>query len=1074
MRYDHLSKAYSESSYSYHDGYYDRVEKEFRGFARVDATSKEHFLLGRSALTFPSPAETEGTLSSPITRTVSWYHLGSWESTEMLQTLQKNEYYHSSGFSNSPLSISLRDMKLVLPADATPAETRQAYRALKGSLIHSEVYQVDGTAKEHIPFTISDSTSSVKVLQRATTHHPAVFLVCPRESISCRLERDDTDPRITHTLQLEADDFGQEKKSLSVAYGRRASKRTPAHTEEDWQAQGTTLLTYTERDYTNSVITPDEFHIPLAFESRVYEVKGLTVAPGADIFTVDEVFPQQIKALNYKQYTDGSDLPGLRLMARQQTRFRANDLSRMLGPSSLESKAIAGECYTLAMSPELAALAFRRLDPLSPSNGSAILGGTGESDGGYVDLESNGFWWIPSGQARMVQDPYATPEQELEAAKASFFQPARFIDPFGGSTTVTYDGYHAHVLAVADALGNCSTAAMDYRTLQPSSVVDENGNQSFAVFDVHGLCAGIAIAGKPEAPLGDMLDGFQPDADPEAVLRLLSDPDRFTSAVLRKATSVSFSKPPSRLAEGGWRPGFVLTATRDTHAANLSDGALPQIQASVSFADGRGQSLQTRSLSKSRTGTWVVEVGAIVNSAGAVVREYDSALATSPDFGFPGDVVSGTNFYDAAGRPVCSIFPNRTWTKTIYGTWTQLGYDPGDTLMIEDPTKDVDVGAYFSGLENTSLIKPTWYFTMLNSTDPSDKMLARGCEHYAGKPTEVWLDVVGSTMLSVVDNGSEGKHASRCYTDRQGRVKKVIDAEGRMVGSSTFDMVGSALQNVSMDTGESWLVNNVAGLPIRSGNGRKIQIRTCYDPLRRPIKSITKVGDDGREFISQMLVYGEGRENAQSCNLSGKLYQSRDQAGVVTNVAYDHLGNLLRGTQRLVREYKDTVDWAGPVPMEDETFVWSATFDALGRPLTKTRADASVVTHSYDGSLLSRVMATGAPGASGDIIQDISYNARGQRTRVVFGNGTESRYEYHPTSFWIDRKSLVRGKDVVQDLRYIRDCMGRIIRIEDRAQQNIFFRGDVVKPIQEFDYDVLGRLRRATGREHIGQVGKNW
>ncbi|KAK0651019.1 virulence plasmid 65kDa B protein-domain-containing protein, partial [Cercophora newfieldiana] len=1090
--YDHLSKVYAETSYKYRDGYYDGPEREFHGFGMVESLMVEHVLLGRNASdAFPTPGEIDrmaGKLSSPVTRTMSWNHLGSWEGAEATRRLQEKEYYHTPAL-DLDLSVSFREP--LLPLGMTPAETRQAYRVLKGTPLRSETYQVDGSEKQHIPISISDNTAGVRMLQRAIDDiHPAIFLVLPGESVTIQLERDDTDPRINHTLPLEIDDWGNVTKSATVAYGRRPSKRTPMHSEEDWKAQSMTLVTYSEQAFTNAVLMDNDHQTPLSFETRTYEVKGVNFLPGKALFTAQDLSAGAIKALKKKEYTDLSDSPGVRLISRSHTRFRANDLSRVLGPSVLESLAIPGESYTLAMTPDVVKLAFH--GPTTPSslNDPTILGGTGESDGGYVDLESDGSWWIPSGHSRFSTDANATPVQELDAAKASFFQPVRFVDPFGNATTVTYDVYRSFVVSTRDAVGNTTRASIDYRTLQPHQVTDQNGNQTLVAFDVFGQCVGGAAIGKPlpELGTGDSLDGFQPNMDPQTVLGLLSDPASLSALVLGKCTSVSFSGPPTRASgkgASGWNPGFSIFVARNTHVARLEEGEQPQIQVSVSYSDGRGQPLQTRTLASEMPGPeqWVVGGVTVANSAGKALREYDVAFTASPGFGpLPDVAVYSSSFFDSSGRCVASILPNRTWTKTVHGAWTQVSYDPGDTVLIQDPSNDPDVGIYLSTRPEVDLLKPTWHTTMTNSTSPLDRRIAQQCSGYANRPTETWLDTMGQAMLSMVDSGGEdGKHISRCYTDRQGRIRKVIDAEGRLVGVSDFDMVGTCVHAISMDTGESWVVNDVMGLPIRTCNARQVQERTCYDAMRRPVKVMTRVGFEERakEITSQALVYGEGQEDAERRNLRGKLYECRDQGTVLKSLEYDYLGNAVRESQQLVRAYKGVVDWAAAdVEMEERAFVWQQKFDALGRNVSKTRSDGSVVTNVWDaGGRMVGLRVSGGRGAKseGHIIRGIEYNARGQRVRVKFGNGSECRYTYHPTSFWMTSKTVVTGGGTaVLDLRYAYDCMGRAARIEDLAQQDIFFRGEVVKPVQEFEYDAIGRLRKASGREHIGQARKNW
>jgi RHS repeat-associated protein len=287
-------------------------------------------------------------------------------------------------------------------------------------------------------------------------------------------------------------------------------------------------------------------------------------------------------------------------------------------------------------------------------------------------------------------------------------------------------------------------------------------------------------------------------------------------------------------------------------------------------------------------------------------------------------------------------------------------------------------------------------------------------------------------------------------------------------------MIGACVYTASMETGEKWLLNDVAGTQLRVRNSREIQQSTSFGKLRRPITSRVR-SEDGAEFTAQTFSYGEDQTEPEAHNLRGKLYQIRDQALVSITEAYDHLRNPIRGAIRLVKEYKRVVDWRSSVEMEDEEFTSSSTFDALGRLLSKARADGSFITNAWNQQgLLTSVQAAGSPTANGPIINEIQYNARGQRVLVSYGNGIESRFEYDPNTFIMVSKKTLRAKASLQDLQYTMDCVGKIVRINDLAQQDIFFRGEVVKPTKEFSYDAIGRLTNATGREHLGQIRQNW
>lgn len=133
-------------------------------------------------------------------------------------------------------------------------------------------------------------------------------------------------------------------------------------------------------------------------------------------------------------------------------------------------------------------------------------------------------------------------------------------------------------------------------------------------------------------------------------------------------------------------------------------------------------------------------------------------------------------------------------------------------------------------------------------------------------------------------------------------------------------------------------------------------------------------------------------------------------------------------------------------------------------------------------------------------VNNIDYNAKGQRTRIEYGNGAVTIYEYDPETFRLTRLLTVRGKTdssdcapllvprtcqdppancsnlasfkcIVQNLSYTYDPVGNITHIRDDAQQTIYFRNQRVEPCNDYTYDALYRLIEGTGREHLGQAG---
>ena len=213
----------------------------------------------------------------------------------------------------------------------------------------------------------------------------------------------------------------------------------------------------------------------------------------------------------------------------------------------------------------------------------------------------------------------------------------------------------------------------------------------------------------------------------------------------------------------------------------------------------------------------------------------------------------------------------------------------------------------------------------------------------------------------------------------------------------------------------------------------------------------------------------------------------------MTSEAHDFKGNLLRSTRQLVQDYKTTPDWSqNPQPvLETEIFASSTRYDALNRPIqmvaphgNQANSKINVIRPGYnEANLLERVDAwlgqtaeptalLDPPSANLHAVTNIDYDAKGQRTRIDYGNGALTEYSYDEQTFRLIHLKTSRAGTVFQDLFYTYDPAGNITHIRDDAQQTIYFNGQVVRPDCDYLYDAIYRLINATGREHIGQLAK--
>ncbi|HEV8714046.1 MAG TPA: SpvB/TcaC N-terminal domain-containing protein [Candidatus Binatia bacterium] len=1108
--YDRISRNRFVSCYAYHHGYFDGSEREFRGFGLVEQWDTEEFAALNTSQQFPVGANVEESSHVPPALTRTWFHTGVYVGrghvsdffAGLVDENDLGEYYREPGLTDEQArQLLLADTEL--PAGLTVEEEREACRALKGSMLRQEVYALDGSPEEKHPYTVTEQNFTIKRLQSQAENRYAVFFTHARESASYHYERNPADPRISHALTLEVDEFGNVLKSAAIGYGRRQPDL--ALSAEDRAKQTQTLITYTENRVTNTIEATDDYRTPLPCESRTYELTGLVLPVGRSRFSLAEVLTVGTGAvpIAYEQ----NPLAGVlqkRLIEHVRTLYRRNDLTGTLPLGALQSLALPLESYKLAFTLGLLANVY----------GGRVTNAVLETEGRYVHSEGDANWWTPSGQMFYSPGSNDPAAQELAYARAHFFLPHRYRDPFDNRVTVAYDSddinpaknYNLLIVQTHDPLGNTARAEHDYRVLQPTLVTDPNGAISEARFDALGLLVGTAVH---KGNQGDSFQNFQIDLTQAQVDAFFAAPkDPGTIALLGSATTrviydlgvfsetqTAHPNDPDR-----WQPVYAATLARETHVSDpVPPGGL-KIQVSFSYSDGFSREIQKKiqagpgPVPKRDPATgkiitvngqpemtpndvsprWVGSGWTVFNNKGKPVRQYEPFFADTHRFEFDVRIgVSPVLFYDPVERVVATLHPNRTWEKIVFDPWRQKTYDVNDTVLVAGPETDADVGDFFRRLPNTEYL-PTWHVQRQGGAlGPQEQAAATKAAVHADTPTLAHFDTLGRTFLTVADNGGTEKYATRVKLDIEGNQREVIDAKDRIVMRSDYDMLGNRIHQASMEAGERWMLNDVTGKPIRVWDSRGHGFRTAYDQLRRPTESYMREGV-GPELLVGRTVYGETRPNPEANNLRRKVVQLFDQAGVVTSDDYDFKGNLLRSQCQLAREYKTTLNWSAAVLLEAPPYVSRTTYDALNRPVTLTTPDNSVIRPGYnDANLLERIDANlrGAAVAT-TFVTDIDYNAKGQRTLIDYGNGVRTTYEYDKDTFRLTHIKTLRGGTALQDLRYTYDPAGNITHIRDDAQQTIYFNNAVVQPHADYTYDAIYRLTKAEGREHRGQVGQ--
>jgi len=90
--------------------------------------------------------------------------------------------------------------------------------------------------------------------------------------------------------------------------------------------------------------------------------------------------------------------------------------------------------------------------------------------------------------------------------------------------------------------------------------------------------------------------------------------------------------------------------------------------------------------------------------------------------------------------------------------------------------------------------------------------------------------------------------------------------------------------------------------------------------------------ESAAEVLIQKAVYGETLGlTPETLNTRGRTVRIVDQPSVSISEVFDFKGNPLRESRQFATDYKDILDWFKTVPLEQEIFSASYTFDALSR-----------------------------------------------------------------------------------------------------------------------------------------------
>ncbi len=152
----------------------------------------------------------------------------------------------------------------------------------------------------------------------------------------------------------------------------------------------------------------------------------------------------------------------------------------------------------------------------------------------------------------------------------------------------------------------------------------------------------------------------------------------------------------------------------------------------------------------------------------------------------------------------------------------------------------------------------------------------------------------------------------------------------------------------------------------------------------------------------------------------------------------------------------------------DSCFTTDFTYDALDRPTEVNTPDAHQLAYRYDAlSQLQKITLDNGDTNTAPQIQAFTYNARGQRKTIRYGNGMQTVYDYDPLTFQMTHITTQTSKgNQLQALTYQYDPEDNVVHLSDEAP--VAMSQSAVPLEVDYTYNPLYQLIEAGGREIAG------
>jgi len=1104
---DAISGGKLSTEYSYHQGYWDGDEREFRGFGIVEQFDSEAFE-DYQAQASNQFAGVDPIHFSPPTLTRTWFHQGQVQNSIGVWS---EPDYATSAWTGDPSMfgpeqrVELGAIAIESAQHADPTQLRHALRALRGSVLRSELYAVDGSPNQDHPYTVTESQFDVREIDPPTQGSSRLRIFFPFQiaNRTSQWERG-AEPMIRCEFTGNYDAYGMpgSKHEIAVPRGRNplvqlASPGTPY------------LSTYSTTEYAR-LDNASLYIIDRTCRANLTEVlndgtlsvfglRDMVASGGASLRVIGHA----------RTFYDGDAFIGLPLgvlgqfgapVRSESLVFEDDFLTKTFDPT--DPLAVSG--LPVYLNPEgVSAWPLEypaEFTSLLPSLAGYVHYGTTDVTG-----SPGGYYVTDSRRSYDFHDPAQTPRGLALISR----------DPLGADTTVAYDSFDLLPVSVIDPVGLTSLATYDYRVLQAQQVTDINGNVAGFAFSPSGLLTAQTVQGKngegdsthPSVTMEYDLLAFTESGQPISVRttkRVHHDSETDVPAANRDDVLVSV-----QYSDGFGRLIQTRIQAEDTLFGDPAlGGGVISVDQSVAVSATAGQTRAATDPDNVVVSGWQV-----YDNKGHVVEKFEPFFDKGYDFSAPAANQLGqkiTIFYDPRGQAIRTVNPDSSEQRILFGV-------------------PIDIA-------NPDTYTPTpWESYVYDPNDNAGRTAGSGANAYSSHwntPSSIVLDPLGRTVSATARNGQDPTkdwYTTQSSYDIQGNLISVTDALGRVAFQYAFDIAKRRWRMDSIDAGRRDTVLDVLGNPSEGRDSKGALSLQGYDVLHRPIRLWTRDNTSGPVTLRQRMDYGDGgavdqpvadRAAARAQNLLGQLTRHHDEAGLSVLTAVDFKRNILDKSRTVIADapmlkifdqaaaqewniVPFQVDWTPASTqtlsdlegelLETTAYQTTASYDALNRiksmqfPLDVEGERRELVPQYNRAGGLEQVSLDGTL-----YVERIAYDAKGQRALIAYANGVMTRYAYDPQTFRLARlrsehyTEAVAGTysptgDPLQDFDYDYDLVGNILGIRDRTPGSGFLnnpaaastsdpvlaqlliKGDALNRV--FAYDPIYRLLSASGRE---------